>query len=121
MAKKAAPKAAEAKLAAEKPARAKPKTKAEVYTTLAEKTGVPKKDINAIFTSLHEMIVKELGKKGPGVFQIPGLLKLNVQRKPAVKEHKGIDPFTKQERVFKAKPARNVVKAKPLKALKDQV
>ncbi len=120
MAKKAAPKAAAA-APAEKPARAKPKTKAEVYTALAEKTGVPKKDIDAVFKGLHEIIVKELGKKGPGVFQIPGLLKLNVQRKPAVKEHKGIDPFTKQERVFKAKPARNVVKAKPLKALKDQV
>lgn len=118
MAKKAAPKAAPA---AEKAARPKPKTKAEVYSTLAEKTGLTKKDINAVFTSLHEMIVKELGKKGPGVFQIPGLLKLNVQRKPAVKAHRGIDPFTKQEREFKAKPARNVVKAKPLKALKDQV
>lgn len=79
MAKKAAPKAAEAKAAAaDKPARVKPKTKAEVYATLAEKTGVSKKDINAVFTSLHELIVKELGKKGPGVFQIPGLLKLNV-------------------------------------------
>jgi hypothetical protein len=52
---------------------------------------------------------------------MPGLCKIVVQHKPATKERKGINPFTKEETVFKAKPARNVVKIRPLKKLKDMV
>lgn len=126
MAKKAAPKAAEAKsapAAAKKaPASAsKALTKAEIYTQLAEKTGLTRKQVASVFDGVSELIGKELGKKGPGLFIVPGLLKLKVVRKPATKERPGIDPFTKQHKIFKAKPARNVVKAIPLKALKDLV
>jgi nucleoid DNA-binding protein len=123
MAKKAAPKAAEPKAApapAEKPA-AKPATKADVYSSLSEKTGLNKKEIATVFSAMSELIAKELGKKGPGLFVIPGLLKLKVVRKPATKAKQGLNPFTKEPMTIKAKPARNVVKAVPLKSLKDLV
>ena len=67
------------------------------------------------------MIKKDLGKRGPGVFTVPSLMKIKVVRKPATKARKGINPFTGEETVFKAKPARNVVKVLPLKALKEMV
>ena len=72
-------------------------------------------------TGLGTLIGKNLGKRGPGAFKLPGLMKVKVTRKPATKARKGINPFTKEETVFKAKPARNVVKILPLKALKDMV
>ena len=71
--------------------------------------------------SLTELIGNELGKKGPGLFVVPGLLKLKVVRKPATKAKTGINPFTKEPMTYKAKPARNVVKALPLKSLKEMV
>jgi nucleoid DNA-binding protein len=125
MAKKAAPapKAADPKAASasgEKSA-GKPATKGEVYTKLAAKTGLSKKQVSTVFEALTELIGGELGKKGPGLFQIPGLLKLKVVRKPATKAKSGINPFTKEPMVYKAKPARNVVKALPLKFLKELV
>lgn len=115
-----------AKKAAAKPAttpadRVKSATKGEIYAQLAEKVGLSKKDVAKVFESLNEMVAKELGKKGPGLFVIPGLLKLKVVRKPATKAKQGINPFTKEPMTIKAKPARNVIKALPLKGLKDQV
>ena len=124
MAKKAAPKAAEPKPAAKSEPVAKTvksATKAEIYSALAEKTGLGKKDISKVFGALSELIAKELGKKGPGLFVVPGLLKLKVVRKPASKAKQGINPFTKEPMTIKAKPARNVVKAVPMKALKELV
>ena len=128
MAKKAAPKAAEkaapapkSEPAAAKSAAAKAATKAEIFGSLAEKTGLGKKEIAGLFDALSELISKELGKKGPGQFVIPGLLKLKVVRKPATKAKQGINPFTKEPMTVKAKPARNVVKAVPMKALKELV
>ncbi len=122
MAKKAAPKAGEPKAAATgDKMSAKPATKGEVYTKLAAKSGLTKKQISDVFAALTEMIGGELGKKGPGIFVVPGLLKLKVVRKPATKAKTGINPFTKQPMVYKAKPARNVVKALPLKSLKAMV
>ena len=120
MAKKAAPKGAESKADAGG-SRPKAATKGEIYTQIAEKTKLSKKEVAAVFDSLSEMVARELGKKGPGLFQLPGLLKLKVVRKPATKAKPGINPFTKEPITIKAKPARNVVKAVPLKALKDLV
>ena len=60
-----------------------------------------------------------MGKKGPGLFAVPGLMKIVVIQKPAVKARKGINPFTGEETTFKAKPARNVVKIAALKNLKE--
>jgi nucleoid DNA-binding protein len=123
MAKKAAPKAAEPKAApapAEKKV-AKSRTKGEIFAKLAETTNLSKKQISSVFDALSELIKAELGRKGPGLFVLPGLLKLKVQRKPATKAGQRLNPFTKQMMNVPAKPARNVVKALPLKALKEMV
>ena len=96
-------------------------TKTEVYNAIAEATGLSKKDVAAVFASLEDQIRKSVGKRGPQMFTIPGLCKIVVQNKPATKERKGINPFTGEETTFKAKPARNVVKVRPLKNLKDMV
>ncbi len=106
---------------AAKKAAAKPQTKSQIMTALAEKTGLAKKDVQAVFDELSGLIKKDLGKRGPGQFSLAGLVKLKVVRKPATKARKGINPFSGEEMMFKAKPARNVVKALPLKALKDMV
>ena len=99
----------------------KPMTKSEILTALADANGFTKKEVAGIFDDLANLIEKNLGRRGPGVFTIPGLSKIRVVRKPATKARKGINPFTGEETVFKAKPARNVVKITPLKALKDMV
>jgi len=90
-------------------------SKTETLNTLAEKTGLSKKEVGSVIDALGETIGEQLNKKGPGVFNVPGLMKVKVVRKPAVPARKGINPFTKEE------PARNVVKITPLKALKDAV
>jgi nucleoid DNA-binding protein len=114
-----------AKKASAKPSgdggRPKSATKGEIYGAIAENTGLAKKDVAKVFEGLSELIGKELGKKGPGIFVVPGLLKLKVVRKPATKAKQGINPFTKEPMMIKAKPARNVIKALPLKALKEMV
>ena len=112
MAKKKAAKAANAK---------KPMTKSEILASLSESSGLSKKEVAALLEDLGELIGKNLNRRGPGVFNVPGLMKVKVVRKPATKARKGINPFTKEETIFKAKPARNVVKIQPLKALKDMV
>ena len=99
----------------------KPMTKTEIYQTLAEDTGLTKKQVSDLFDKLSALISKNLRDQGPGAFTVPGLLKIKVVRKAAIEARTGINPFTKEETVFKAKPARNVVKIQPLKALKDMV
>jgi len=99
----------------------KPKTKSEILKTLAENTGLTKKEVVSVFDEMSVMIKKDLKKNGPGVFTIPGMAKIKVVRKPATKARKGTNPFTGEEMMFKAKPARNVVKLTALKALKDMV
>jgi len=94
-------------------------SKGEILTTVAEETGLSRKQVSAVMDSLGSQIAKNLGKKGPGLFVLPGLLKINVIQKPATKARKGINPFTKMEQIFKAKPARKVVKIRPLKSLKE--
>ena len=99
----------------------KPANKSEVFRSLAESTGLSRKQVDAVFEALSDAIGKDLSKRGPGVFVIPGLLKLKVVRKPATKEREGLNPFTGEKTIFKAKPARNVVKAVALKKLKQMV
>ncbi|MGD8743149.1 MAG: HU family DNA-binding protein [Granulosicoccaceae bacterium] len=99
----------------------KPRTKTEILREIAENTGLTRKDVVAVFDEMSGMIKKDLGRRGPGVFTIPGLAKIRVVRKPATKARKGTNPFTGEEMMFKAKPARNVVKLTALKALKDMV
>lgn len=94
-------------------------TKSEILVSIAEKTGLARKQVSGVFDAVCELIGKNVSKKGPGVFVMPGMLKIMVIEKPATKARKGINPFTKEEVMFKAKPARRVIKIRPLKALKD--
>ena len=92
-------------------------SKSAVHQALAEKTNLTKKQVSEFFDALTDLIKRELGKKGPGVFNvIPGLLQLKLKRRPATKARKGPDPFHPgQEMVYKAKAARNDVRPRALK------
>ncbi len=96
-------------------------SKSEIAAALSETTGLTKAQVVTLFESLADLVGKNLGPEGPGVFALPGLLKIKVVRKPATPARTGINPFTKQETTFKAKPARNVVKLQALKNLKSMV
>jgi len=98
---------------------AKPATKSEILANIAKATDLSRKQVVSVFDALTVQIKAAMGKKGPGAFALPGLLKIMVIHKPATPKRKGINPFTKQEQVFAAKPARKVIKVRPLKALKD--
>jgi DNA-binding protein HU-beta len=98
---------------------AKRMTKTEFVTAIAKKSGLEKKQVTAALEALNAVVYKELKTQHEVI--IPGLLKLVTIKRPAVPAHKGINPFTKEETMFKAKPARKVVKARPAKALKDAV
>jgi nucleoid DNA-binding protein len=99
----------------------KPMNKTEIMAALAEATALTKDQVAGLFDALGALIKKNLGEQGPGEFSVPGMMKIKVVRKPATPERKGINPFTKEETVFKAKPASNAVKVVPLKGLKDMV
>ncbi len=99
----------------------KTRSKSQVFGELAEGSELSRKQVACVFDGLAGMIKKDLGKRGPGYFTVPGLMKVKVVRKPATKARKGTNPFTGEEMMFKAKPARNVVKVLPLKGLKDMV
>ena len=94
-------------------------TKSEILTNIATATELTRKQVASVFDALAQQIKAAVGKKGPGAFTVPGLMKIKVIHKPATKARKGINPFTKEEQMFKAKPARKVIKVRPLKALKD--
>ncbi len=98
-------------------------TKTEILNSIAEQTDLSKRDVGAVFEALSGDIGKALGKRGPGQFAIPGLCKIIVQRKPATKAKKDVpNPFRPGELMdVAAKPARNVVKIRALKNLKDMV
>jgi nucleoid DNA-binding protein len=102
-------------------AAAKPRTKSEVYRTIAEHVGIRPRDVAGVFHVMASMIKADLAKNGPGVFKVPGLMRVTVTRKPATKARMGINPFTKEQVMFKAKPARNVVRVRPLRGLKELV
>lgn len=100
----------------------KPPTKSEIVSAIVADTGLTRKDVDAVFESLNRQIKKSLGGRGaPGLFSIPGLLKMRVVKKPARKARLGVNPFTGEEMMFKAKPASKVVKISALKGLKDMV
>ena len=115
VAKKKAP--AKKKAAPAKTAR--PTTKTETIAFLAEKTGLTKKDVGAVFEALSALVKRDLKKHA--VYTVPGMMKVKVIKKPATKARKGVNPFTGEPTVFKAKPARKVIKARPVKAAKDAV
>ena len=93
--------------------------KTQILDQIAESTELSRKQVSAVIDSLTDVIEAHVKKNAVGEFVLPGLLKISTVRKPAVKAHKGINPFTKEEVMFKAKPATTVVKVRPLKKLKD--
>ncbi len=104
-----------------KKAGSKPASKSEVLAAIASSTDLPRKQVAAVLDALGEQIGSALGKKGPGLFVIPGLVKIVRVHKPASPERPGINPFTKEPTIIKAKPARSVIKVRPLKRLKAMV
>jgi nucleoid DNA-binding protein len=101
--------------------KAKSISKTEIVRTLSETTGLTKKDINSVLEALTGVIGKNVGKKGPGVISLPGLVKIKVVHKKATPARKNVpNPFKPGEmRDIPAKPARRQIKVQPLKALKD--
>lgn len=96
-------------------------TKSQIVAHVSESVGITKKQVSAVFEELATIVEASVKAKGPGSFTLPGLLKINVVKKPAKKARKGINPFTGEETTFKAKPAHNVVKIRALKKLKEMV
>jgi len=106
-------------VARKKPSSAKPRPTSEVILVMAEETGLAKKQVKAVMDSFATQMKKDLSKIG--AFAFSGMFKAVVIRRPATQARKGINPFTKQEVMFAAKPARKVVKIRPAKALKSSV
>lgn len=94
-------------------------TKSQLIEKVASFTELAKKDVKAVIEGLMEIGHNELKKNG--VFLLPGFAKFVVVKKPATKARKGINPFSGEEMMFKAKPARKIVRARPVKAAKDAV
>ena len=118
--KKASKKTAKtAQVALTFPKTTSPRSKSETLRVIAEATELPRKDVATVVAALTDLVGQDLRKVG--VFTLPGLAKVSVVKKPATRARKGINPFTKEPTIFKAKPARKVVKLRPVKALKDTV
>ena len=117
--KKTAAKATSATAARKVKTITEPMNKTQIVNQISDTTGLTKKDVNAVFDELADIMEGHLKKRGAGQFTLPGLMKIVTQKKPATKARKGINPFTGQETTFAAKPARTVVKVRPLKKLKD--
>jgi DNA-binding protein HU-beta len=94
-------------------------SKSELIQKIADDLSLAKKDVKAVIESLADVGYKEMKKSGE--FLLPGFAKFIVIKKPATKERTGINPFTKEPTVFKAKPARKMLKVRPVKAAKDAV
>lgn len=94
-------------------------TKSQIMASLAETTGLTKKQVASVTDAFDELIERSLRKRGIGEFTIPGMMKITTVKKPAKKARKGINPFTGEEQMFKAKPASIAVKVRPLKKMKE--
>lgn len=94
-------------------------SKTELIQKIADELEMTKKDVKNVLESLATIGYNEMKKTGE--FMLPGFAKFVVVKKPATKARKGINPFTKEPTVFKAKPARKVLKVRPVKAAKDAV
>jgi nucleoid DNA-binding protein len=100
---------------------AKLMSKSDLIQKIAEQhpNGMTRKDVKGVIESLTQIGYKEL--KRAGAFFVPGFAKFVVIKKPATKQRSGINPFTKEPAIFKAKPARKIVRARPVKAAKDAI
>jgi nucleoid DNA-binding protein len=93
--------------------------KSQTLNYLSEATELSRKEISNVFEALDNLVARHVRKGGAGEFTVPGLMKLVVKSKPATKARKGINPFTGEEMMFKAKPARRIIKVRALKKLKE--
>ena len=96
-----------------------PPTKSEILNQIAKETSLSRKNVSAVFDSLGGVIKKSL--RAHGLFTLPGLAKMKVVKKPASKAREGVNPFTGEKMMFKAKPASKKVRVMPLKNLKGMV
>ena len=101
----------------------KPRTKTEIFSEIAQETNIPRKQVAAVFEAMGGLIRKDMSARGPGIFTVPGLMKIKRIHKPARPARKGVpNPFKPGELMdVPAKPARRVVKVLALKALKEMV
>ena len=95
-----------------------PRTKSQIFNTIAEATEMSRKEVTAVVSTLESMMVADLKKGTPVKFMG---MKMTVKKKPATKARKGVNPFTGEEMMFKAKPASKAVKVRALKTLNDQI
>jgi len=96
-----------------------PLTKGGLVKAIMEMTGLAKKQAASVIEALGTVIELHIKSRGPGKFVLPGLLKINVVKKPARPAREGVNPFTGEKMMFKAKPAHKVVKIRPLRKLKE--
>jgi nucleoid DNA-binding protein len=94
-------------------------TKSQIVGSIAESTGLSKKQVADVMGEMEALIERSIKKRSVGEFTLPGLMKITTVKKPARKARKGINPFTGEETVFKAKPASVAVKVRPLKKMKE--
>ncbi len=121
-ARRAAPRAVSTGTRAGKPtAITSPHAKGQLMMALAENSGVAKRDVVTVFEELDSLIERHIKKRGAGQFSVPGLLKIKTVRKPATKARKGRNPFTGEEIMIAAKPARTTVRITALKGLKTML
>jgi nucleoid DNA-binding protein len=99
----------------------KPLSKTELYAKIAERTGLAKKQVEEVFNAFKDEIQEAVSNKGPGVIQLPGLVKIMRVVRPATKRRQVRNPATGEMVWAEAKPAKTVPKARVLKALKDMV
>jgi len=94
-------------------------TKSQIVASLAESTGLTKKQVSSVMDEMDALVERSIKKRSVGEFTMPGMMKITTVSKPARKARKGINPFTGEETMFKAKPASIAVKVRPLKKLKE--
>ncbi|MCP4212945.1 MAG: integration host factor [Halieaceae bacterium] len=94
-------------------------TKGQIVASLADTTELSKKQVSEVLDAYENLIARSIKKRGVGEFTMPGLMKITTKKKPAVKARKGINPFTGEEQMFKAKPASMQVKVRALKKMKE--
>ena len=94
-------------------------TKSQIVASLADSTGLTKKQVTSVMDEMNTLMERSIKKRSVGEFTVPGIFKITTVKKPARKARKGINPFTGEETMFKAKPASVAVKVRPLKKLKE--
>ena len=98
-----------------------PMTKSAIINEIIQNTQLNKKQVSSVLDELTILIERHIKKRSPGQFTLPGLMKIEVKKKPATKKREGINPRTGEKMMIKAKPAHRVVKIKPLKKVKDMI